>query len=107
LVDDWRPAHIGQEMSEKIEPQKSTAIRELALFLALFFTGLVILPILIYFVGRTLFGEYSGAGFSDFYQMLHGELRAGEPVVWFLMLSPYLVWQLFRLTVHGFRRAGK
>ncbi len=38
---------------------------------------------------------------------LHGELRTGEPVVWFLMLSPYLAWQLLRLTVYGFRRAGK
>jgi hypothetical protein len=94
-------------MSAETEHQKRTVIRELALFLALFFTGLVILPILIYFVGRTLFGEYGGSGFTDFYQVLHGELRAGEPVVWFLMLSPYLVWQLLRLTVYGFRRAGK
>jgi len=93
-------------MSENSEQKKRPAIRELALFLVLFFAGLVVLPILIYFVGYTLFGEYSGSGFSDFYQMLHGELRNGEPVVWFLMLSPYLAWQLLRLTVYGFRRAG-
>ena len=94
-------------MSEKTEPQKRTAVRELALFLVLFFAGLVILPILIYLVGQSLFGEYRGFGFSDFYQSLHGELRAGEPVVWFLMLSPYIAWQLLRLTTYGFRRVGK
>jgi hypothetical protein len=94
-------------MSESTTHPKSTARKELALFLVLFFTGLVVLPILIYVVGSALFGEYSGSGFSDFYQMLHGELRDGEPVVWFLMLSPYIAWQLLRLTIFGFRRAGK
>lgn len=94
-------------MSESTSHLKSTALRELALFLILFFTGLVILPILIYFVGSSLFGEYSGSGFSGFYQMLHGELREGERVVWFLMLSPYITWQLMRLTAYGFRRTGK
>lgn len=94
-------------MSEKSEPQKRTVVRELALFLVLFFAGLVILPILVYLVGRSLFGEYSGFGFSDFYQSLHADLRAGEPVVWFLMLSPYVAWQLLRLTAYGFRRVAK
>lgn len=94
-------------MSDESKPRKRTAVRELALFLVLVFAGLVILPILIYLVGRALFGEYSGFGFSDFYASLHADLRAGEPVVWFLMLSPYVGWQLLRLTAYGFRRAGK
>lgn len=94
-------------MSETSRPRNRTAVRELALFLVLFFTGLVILPILIYLIGRSLFGEYSGFGFSDFYQSLHGDLRNGEPVVWFLILSPYIGWQLLRLTAYGFRRGGK
>ncbi len=94
-------------MSDKPKQRKSPAIRELALFLVLFFVGLVVLPILIYLIGKSLFGEYGGTGFSDFYQMLHGELRGGDPVVWFLMLSPYIGWQLLRLTVYGFRRSGK
>jgi len=94
-------------MSAEAKSLKRTAVRELALFLVLFFAGLVILPILIYVVGRALFGEYSGFGFSDFYQSLHADLRAGEPVVWFLMLSPYIAWQLLRLTAYGFRRGGK
>ena len=82
-------------------------MRELALFLVLFFADLVILPLAIYLTGQSMFGEYGGTGYSDFYVMLHGELRSGNIVVWFLMLSPYIAWQLLRLTAFGFRRAGK
>jgi hypothetical protein len=86
---------------------KRNASKELAVFLALLFVGLVILPLSVYIVGRSLFGEYAGMGFSDFYGMLHSEMRSGAPAVWFLILSPYLAWQSLRLTVFGFRRAGK
>jgi len=95
-------------MSANLNKQKKTAMRELAVFLVLLFAGLVILPLSIYLVGRTLFGEYGGStGFSDFYGMLHSEMRSGEPVVWFLMLTPYIAWQMLRLTIFGFRHAGK
>jgi hypothetical protein len=53
-----------------------------------------------------MFGEYGGTGFSAFYGQLHSELRSGDYSVWFLVLSPYLVWQILRLTVKIFRRAG-
>jgi len=107
LVNDWRLAEFGQKMSTSFEIRKRLASRESALFLILLFFGLAILPAIIYLVGRSLFGEYSGTGFSDFYGRLHGELRSGEPVVWFLILSPYIAWQLLRLTFFAFRRAGK
>jgi ACR3 family arsenite efflux pump ArsB len=94
-------------MSTDFAKMKKVATRELALFLVLFFTGLVILPVLIYLVGNALFGDYGGSGFSDFYQLLHGELRTGVPVVWLLMLSPYIAWQLLRLTITAFRQFGK
>jgi len=83
---------------------KEIALKELALFLVALLFGMVLLPLCIYFIGRALFGEYAGMGFSDFYGMLHSELRSGQPVVWFLMLSPYLAWQLLRLSIYGFRR---
>ena len=94
-------------MSAKNENIRSAVVRELALFLVLLFVGLVILPLCVYIVGRSLFGDYAGSGFSDFYGVLHSEFRSGEPVVWFLMLSPYLVWQLLRVTISAFRHAGK
>jgi len=85
---------------------KENAVRELALFLIALLFGMVLLPLFIYIIGRTLFGDYAGTGFSGFYGTLHSELRSGQAVVWFLMLSPYLAWQLLRLTILGFRRQG-
>ena len=85
---------------------KSTATRESVLFLWLLAAGLFLLPVAVYVVGRALFGEYGGTGFTAFYGMLHGELRSGAPSVWFLILSPYLIWQLLRLTIRAFRLAG-
>lgn len=85
---------------------RSLAGRESVLFLWLLVAGLFLLPLAIYLIGRALFGEYGGTGFSAFYATLHSELRSGSPSVWFLVLSPYLVWQLLRLTIRAFRLAG-
>jgi hypothetical protein len=85
---------------------KNRLAREATWFAGLLLVGLVILPILIYVVGRAVFGEYGGGALGDFYAELLGEFLSGEPAVWFLLLSPYLLWQLGRLTVRGFRRDG-
>lgn len=89
------------------ESLNKTAIRELATFLCLVFFGLLILPLAIYMVGKSVFGEYGGTGISAFYGTLHSAIRDGEPAVLFLVLSPYLIWQLSRLTVWGFRQMGR
>lgn len=83
------------------------ATKETALFVWLLLIGLLVVPIAIYLVGEYVFGAYGGNGFMAFYGDLHGRLRERDPVVWFLVLSPYLVWQLFRLTVWSFRRVGR
>lgn len=80
---------------------------ELALALSLMFAGLVLLPLAVYFTGQSVFGEYGGAGFSDFYGRLSGEVREGRPVVWFLVLSPYLIFMLLRFTFWAFLRARR
>lgn len=80
--------------------------REAAWLAGLLFTGLVILPLSIYVVGNAVFGEYGAGTLWDFYADLLGKFLAGEPAVWFLLLSPYLLWQLCRLTIRGFRRGG-
>ena len=85
----------------------STTIRkEVLLFVSLFFFGLVLLPIAIYFVGDMIFGEFGGNGIGSFYGDIVGRLTGGEASAWFLVLSPYLVWQLLRLSVKAFRSAG-
>ena len=81
-------------------------VRELALFAVLFLVGLILLPLTIYLVGQFVFGEYGGGGFGGFHGAMRAELAAGNAAAWFLVLSPYAVWQLLRLTVLGFRYAG-
>lgn len=88
-------------------PNRKTANRlrkEIVIFLALLPTGLLLLPVIIYYVGKAVFGAYEGSGFMTFFGRLYSELLGGELVVWFLVLSPYLVWQTMRLTIRGFRR---
>jgi hypothetical protein len=94
------------KLPETTDPWKMTVKKESLLFLSLLLTGVFVLPAAIYLVGRAMFGEYGGTGFPAFYGMLQSELWSGEPSVWFLILSPYLVWQLLRLTLHAFRRSG-
>ncbi len=89
---------------------KQKATNELALASVLFFAGLVLLPVAIYLTGQSVFGEYGGEGFADFFRLLGGDVRDGRPVVWFLILSPYLIVMLLRLTIWGFlkvKRAGQ
>ena len=86
---------------------KTTAKKESALFLVLLLVGVLFLPIAIYWVGGEVFGDYGSSGFSAFFGAVHRDLRDGQLVVWFLVLSPYLVWQLTRLTRWGFKRAQR
>lgn len=86
---------------------KQFVFREFALFVGLLFFGLVILPIGIYLVGGEVFGDYGGFGFGGFFGEISGKIRAGETVAWFLVLSPYFVWQLLRLTALAWRLVGR
>ena len=72
----------------------------------LLFFGLAIMPIGIYFVGQNVFGAFEGNGFGDFFGTISARIRSGDPVAWFLVLSPYLIWQLIRLSWFGWRRLG-
>ena len=94
-------------MSEKPSTLSTLLKKEVALFAGLLFVGLVLLPACIWFVGNAVFGTYDGAGYWDFFGRLSGKIRSGNPVTWFLVLSPWLVWQCVRLIVFGWRAAGK
>jgi hypothetical protein len=86
---------------------KKRLLKETALLAVLGFIGLAVLPLCIYFVGQAVFGEYGNGGFSGFFGELHRKLREGEPSVWFLLFSPYLLWQLLRLTLWASRQFGR
>jgi hypothetical protein len=86
---------------------KDTIAKEARWLGGLLLAGLVLLPLSIYVVGKLVFGEYGAGGLGDFYADLLGAFLNGEAVVWFLLLSPYLLWQLCRLTIRAFRRTGR
>jgi hypothetical protein len=93
-------------MSTKNPNTTKTIRRELILLLILLPAGLLLLPAAVYIVGSAIFGAFGGSGFGGFFGMLMEELQNGEPAVWFLILSPYIVWQLLRLTFGAVRAAG-
>jgi hypothetical protein len=79
--------------------------KEVFLITGLMFVGLVLMPFAIFWVGQSVFGEYAGAGYGDFFGSLSEKIRRGDWVAWFLVLSPYLVWQCFRLAGAAWRAA--
>ena len=90
-------------MSEKTSNLSTLLKKEAAVFLILLLIGLVLLPICIWVVGNAVFGAYEGAGYADFFGTLSGKIRSGNPVAWFLVLSPWIVWQCLRLIAFGWR----
>ncbi len=85
---------------------KNRLVKEATLLAVLGFFGFALLPVCIYFVGQAVFGEYAG-GLGSFFGALHRELREGELGAWFLLFSPYLLWQFLRLTFGTFRHLGR
>ena len=94
-------------MSEQTNPLSRVLRKEATVFTGFLFFGLVLLPVLVWFVGKTVFGTYGGAGFAEFYGTLSGKIRSGDLVAWFLVLSPWLAWQVVRLALFGWRAAAK
>ena len=94
-------------MTTSPETIGQSAKREAILFAACLVFGLLILPAAIFLVGQAVFGDYGGGGIGDFYGGLQQRIRNGDLVVWFLVLSPYLFWQVLRLTILTFRLLGQ
>jgi hypothetical protein len=94
-------------VSDKSSGLKNIVRKELALLVVLLFFGLVLMPIVIYVVGQSVFGAYGGQGYADFFGNLSGKIRGGDAVAWFLVLSPYLIWQCLRLTVLAWRASAR
>lgn len=78
--------------------------KELAFFLLFTLFGLIPFPMLIYAVGITIFGSYGGTGPGDFLVEISGEFRRGDLAMIFLVLSPYLFWNIIRGTRQILRR---
>ena len=86
---------------------KKTLIAEATVFIACLLFGLLLLPVVIYMVGQFIFGAYGGGGISEFYAGIHRQIRSGDFYGWFLVLSPYLLWQSLRATFLLFRMSAR
>lgn len=93
-------------MATTDSPRSGQLKKELFVFGALFAASLLLLPASVYIVGKWVFGEYGGGDFFDFFVALQARLLAFEPAAWFLVLSPWLLWQLLRFTWLTFRGRG-
>ncbi len=86
---------------------KQIVTNESALFLGLFFVGIAILPLAIYFVGNTVFGAFEGNGYSEFFGSIGSRIRSGDRAAWFLVASPYLAVMTLRLMAWGWRGTAR
>ena len=73
-------------------------LKEALLALSLLAFGLICLPGLIFYVGQLVVGEYE-TGILGLYEATGSALAGGDPFAWFLVLSPYLIVQLWRISL--------
>lgn len=78
--------------------------KESILFGLLLLCGLLLLPVAIFLVGNSIFGSYGGGGLMDFFGALFARLAAADLAALFLVLSPYLIVQVLRLSAAALRR---
>lgn len=78
--------------------------REGLLALALLAFGLVALPAAVFWVGQHVVGQYGdGGGSWDLTRAIWLAMLQGQIAAWALVLSPYAVVQLLRLTYTAWR----
>lgn len=78
---------------------------ELVLAAALLCAGLLVLPVAIFWVGQFVIGAYEGdGGLMGLFNGIWSQLGQGSLAAWTLVLSPYVVIQLVRLTRFLLRR---
>lgn len=72
--------------------------KELLVAAILLSFGILLLPVGIFVVGQGVLGDYEGGGLADLSQAIWTALLSGRLSAWLLVLSPYLVIALLRLS---------
>jgi hypothetical protein len=84
----------------------STLKLELILGMVLVAFGMLALPVAVYWVGQVVIGGYeSDAGMAGLIGAVWDDLGRGSIAAWILVLSPYVVIQLFRVAFGLLRRS--
>lgn len=58
--------------------------------------GVVLMPVLIFYVGVATLGRFDGASLGHLYSSLFGGLREASVASWMVFLGPYGLYLLFR-----------
>ena len=85
-------------------PHLSAWIRELLLLGICLVAGVVLVPCLLYLVGRMALGGYAHGGMESLFADFASALRAGDAVSWVMALSPYVMLWAVRASVGLIRR---
>ena len=84
----------------------STLKFELILGMVLIAIGMLALPVAVYWVGQVVIGGYeSDAGMAGLIGAVWDDLGRGSLAAWILVLSPYVVIQLFRAALKLLNRS--
>lgn len=81
----------------------SRARRELMIFVILLATGLFIMPLLIWVVGRSALGPYTDGGAFALLVDFFSGLKSGSLVYWCVAFGPYLLIMILRGCWHLMR----
>jgi hypothetical protein len=71
------------------------ALESAVVFVALLI-GVVLMPILIFYMGVATLGRYEGASLRSLYASLFGGLQDGSMASWVVFLGPYGLYLMFR-----------
>ena len=76
-------------------------VRELSVLAGSLLTGLLLIPLALYYASPIVLGHYGGSGYAEFFGILLQDLRAGQPGAWIMVISPYAALQALRLSIIG------
>ena len=93
-------------MAAKQQKPRNAISREAIIGAGLLLFGVLLLPLAVFLVGKTVFGVYAGDGYMDFFSQLFAKLVDLDKAAWVLVLSPYLALQIARLAILGWRKTA-
>ena len=85
-------------------PMPRALLRELLWLLAAAGAGVLVLPPLIYLVGRRVFGAYAAGGAGDLMGHFFSGLAQGGTAFWAVAAGPYVIISLARLLTRSLWR---
>jgi hypothetical protein len=91
---------VAQQHVSLVSNRASPLKYELVLAVTLLAVGLILVPAAIYWFGEAVVGDYAGEeGMWGLVRSIWADAGNGRPAAWGLLLAPYLVVQLVRLSV--------